>query len=166
MERPSHRGCESGVKRTVYHESNRAVWSMKKRFAILSMAACVALSGVVAGSGCGVRMGMEKIDDAKQAKQVEKQRHELEKKLQEGQKNDLRGFANHISAASAWTLVSISALALVVLVVRRTGCRMRPSVLARGWGSMEGTAVCAFGPIGARVGGGDRSAWQVAGLSL
>jgi hypothetical protein len=58
---------------------------MKRRFAILSMAACVALSGVVAGSGCGVRMGMEKIDDAKQAK---KQRHELEKKLQEGQKSD------------------------------------------------------------------------------
>jgi len=52
------------------------------------MAACVALSGVVGGSGCGVRMGMEKIDDAKQAKkQVEKQRHELEKQLQEGQKN-------------------------------------------------------------------------------
>jgi hypothetical protein len=74
------------VKRTLYHESNRVV-SMKRKFAILSMAACVALSGVVAGSGCGVRIGMEKIDDAKQAKkQVEKQRHELEKKLQEGQK--------------------------------------------------------------------------------
>jgi hypothetical protein len=41
---------------------------MKRRLAILSMAACVALSGVLAGSGCGVRMGMEKIDDAKQAK--------------------------------------------------------------------------------------------------
>ena len=53
---------------------------MRRRFAILSMAVCVALSGVVAGSGCGVRMGMEKIDDAKQAKkQVEKQRHKLEK---------------------------------------------------------------------------------------
>jgi hypothetical protein len=74
------------VNRTVYHESNRAAWSMKRRFAILSMAACVALSGVVAGSECGVRMGMEKIDDAK--KQVEKQRQELEKKLQEGQKSD------------------------------------------------------------------------------
>jgi hypothetical protein len=62
---------------------------MKRRFTILSMAACVALSGVVvAGSGCGVRMGMEKIDDAKQAKkQAEKQRQELEKKLQEGQEN-------------------------------------------------------------------------------
>ena len=72
----------------MHHESNRAVWSMKRRFAILSMAACVALSGMVAGSGCGVRMGMEKIDDAKQAKkQVEKQRHEMEKKLQQGQKN-------------------------------------------------------------------------------
>ena len=50
------------------------------------MATCVALSGVIGRSGCGVRMGMEKIDDAKQAKkQVEKQRRELEKKLQEGQ---------------------------------------------------------------------------------
>jgi hypothetical protein len=72
----------------VYHESNRAVSSMKRRFAILSMAACVALSGVAAVSGCGVREGMEKVEDAKQAKkQVEKQRQELEKKLQEGQKN-------------------------------------------------------------------------------
>ena len=72
----------------MYHESNRAVWSMKRRFAILSMAACVTLCGVLAGSGCGVRMGMEKVDDAKQAKkQVEKQRHELEKKLQQGQEN-------------------------------------------------------------------------------
>ena len=72
----------------MYQESNRTFSIMKKRFVILSMAACVTLSGVVAGSGCGVRMGMEKIDDAKQAKkQVEKQRHELEKKLQEGQKN-------------------------------------------------------------------------------
>jgi hypothetical protein len=76
------------VKSTVYQERSRAVTCMKRRFAILSMAACVALSGVLAGSGCGVRMGMEKIDDAKQArKQVEKQRQELEKKLQEGQKN-------------------------------------------------------------------------------
>jgi peptidoglycan hydrolase CwlO-like protein len=61
---------------------------MKRRFAILSMAACVTLSGVVAGSGCGVRMGMENIDDAKQAKkQVEKQRRDLEKKLQKRQEN-------------------------------------------------------------------------------
>ena len=73
----------------MYHETNRTVWSMRRRFAILSMAACVALSGVVAGSGCGVRIGMEKIDDAKQAKkQVEKQRHELEKELRKGQKSD------------------------------------------------------------------------------
>ena len=72
----------------MYQKSNHAVWSMKRRFAILSMAACVTLSGVVAGSGCGVRMGMEKIDDAKQAKkQVEKQRQELEKKMQGGQEN-------------------------------------------------------------------------------
>ncbi len=72
----------------MYHESNRAVSSMKRRFAILSMAACVTLSGVAAVSGCGVREGMEKVEDAKQAKkQVEQQRDELEKKLQEGQKN-------------------------------------------------------------------------------
>ena len=69
-------------------DSSHVVSSAKKRFAILSMAACVTLSGVVAGSGCGVRMGLEKVDDAKQAKkQVEKQRHELEKKLQKGQEN-------------------------------------------------------------------------------
>ena len=49
----------------MHQDSNLAVWSMKRRFAILSMAACVTLSGVVAGSGCGVRIGMEKIDDAK-----------------------------------------------------------------------------------------------------
>ena len=73
----------------MYHERNHAVPCMKRRFAILSMAACVTLSGVVAGSGCGVRMGMEKIDDAKQAKkQAEKHRHELEKKLRKGQKSD------------------------------------------------------------------------------
>ena len=73
----------------MFHEKYRAVWSMRRRFAIFSMAVCVALSGVVVGSGCGVRMGMEKIDDAKQAKkQAEKHRHELEKKLQEGQKSD------------------------------------------------------------------------------
>ncbi len=72
----------------MYHESNRAVSSMKRRFAILSMAACVALSGVAAVSGCGVRDGMERVEDAKQAKkQVEKQRHELEKDLRKGQEN-------------------------------------------------------------------------------
>jgi hypothetical protein len=76
------------VKRTMYHEDNHAVRSMKRRFAILSMAACVALSGVVAVSGCGVREGMEKVEDAKQAKkQVEKQRDKLEKELRKGQKN-------------------------------------------------------------------------------
>jgi hypothetical protein len=69
----------------MYHESNRAVRSMKRRFAILSLAACVALSGVVAVSGCGVREGMERVEDAKQAKkQVEKQRDELEKELRKG----------------------------------------------------------------------------------
>jgi len=72
----------------VFHGSNRAVSSLKKRVAILSMATCVMLSGVVAVPGCGVRMGMEKVTDAQDAKkQVEKQRHELEKKLQKGQEN-------------------------------------------------------------------------------
>ena len=49
----------------MYQGSSHAVSSMKRRFAILSVAACVTLSGVVAGSGCGVRMGMQKIDDAR-----------------------------------------------------------------------------------------------------
>ncbi len=72
----------------MYHNSNCTVSSMKRRFAILSMAACVTLSGVVAVSGCGVREGMEKVEDAKQVKkQVEKQRHELEKDLRKGQEN-------------------------------------------------------------------------------
>jgi hypothetical protein len=72
----------------VYQESNRAVTCMKTRFAVLSMAACVALSSVAAVSGCGVREGMEKVEDAKQAKkQVEKRRQELEKELWKGQKN-------------------------------------------------------------------------------
>ncbi len=76
------------MSRTVYHESSRAVSSMKRRFAILSMAACVALSGVVAVSGCGVREGMEKVEDARQVKkQAEKHTQDLEKKLQEGQEN-------------------------------------------------------------------------------
>ena len=86
MEQLGLRRVESEVNRTMDLERN--AMGVKRRLAILSMATCVALSGVVAGSGCGVRMGMEKIDDAKQAKkQAEKQRHELEEKLQEGQKN-------------------------------------------------------------------------------
>ena len=72
----------------MYHEKNRAVSSIQRRLAIFSVAACVTLSGVAAVSGCGVREGMEKVEDAKKAKkQVEKQRDELEKKLQEGQEN-------------------------------------------------------------------------------
>ena len=72
----------------MYQGSNRAVSNTKRRFAILLVAACVTLSGVVAVPGCGVRMGMEKVDEAKQAKkQVEKLRHELEKALQKGQED-------------------------------------------------------------------------------
>ena len=70
----------------MYHEGNRPARSMKKRLAILLMAACVSLSGVVTVSGCGIRMGMEKVEDAKQAKeQVKKQRDELEKELRKGE---------------------------------------------------------------------------------
>ena len=68
--------------------SKRAVSSIKRRFVILSMATCVTLSGAVAVSGCGVREGMEKVEDARQVKmQVEKEQHEFEKKLQQGQEN-------------------------------------------------------------------------------
>ncbi|CAN5780877.1 hypothetical protein BH18ACT11_BH18ACT11_15340 [soil metagenome] len=59
-----------------------AVSSTKKRLAVLTMAGCVLLSG------CGVRMGMEKVDEAKDAKkQVEKQQHQIEKELNKGQEN-------------------------------------------------------------------------------
>jgi outer membrane biogenesis lipoprotein LolB len=68
------------VKRTMDHKKN--AMGVKRRFAILSMAACVLLSG------CGVRSGMERIDEAKDAKkQVEKQRHKIEKELRKGQEN-------------------------------------------------------------------------------
>jgi len=63
--------------------SNQAVPSTKRRLAILTVAVCVALSGTFALSGCGVRSGMERIDDAKQAK---KQADEIQKKL----KKDLK----------------------------------------------------------------------------
>ena len=73
---------------TVDRASSHVVSRAKKRFAILSVAACVTLSGVVAGSGCGVRMGMEKVDDAKQAKkQAEDVQNNLEKKLDQGKED-------------------------------------------------------------------------------
>ena len=76
------------MKRTMYLGSKDAVSSMKRRFATHSMAACVTVSGVVAASGCGVRMGLEKVDDAKQAKkQVEDVQNDLEKKLDQGQED-------------------------------------------------------------------------------
>ena len=68
--------------------STSTVSSTKKRLAILSMSVCITLSGAFAASGCGVRSGMERVDDAKQAKkQVEKQQHKLEKQLNKGQEN-------------------------------------------------------------------------------
>jgi hypothetical protein len=64
------------------------VSSTKKRLAILSMAVCIALPGTFAASGCGVRSGMERVDEAKHAReQVEKQQHKLEKQLNKGQEN-------------------------------------------------------------------------------
>ena len=66
--------------------STNAVSSTKRRLAIISMAVCVALSGTFALSGCGVRSGMEKVDDAKQAKkQAEDVQKKLEKDLKKGQ---------------------------------------------------------------------------------
>lgn len=66
--------------------STNAVSSTKRRLAIFCMAACVAMSGTVATSGCGVRQGMEKVDEAKQAKkQAEDVQKKLEKDLKKGQ---------------------------------------------------------------------------------
>jgi hypothetical protein len=66
--------------------NTHAVPRTKKRLAILTMAVCVALSGTFALSGCGVRMGMEKVDDAKQAKkQADDVQHKLQKDLKKGQ---------------------------------------------------------------------------------
>jgi hypothetical protein len=68
--------------------NTNAVSSTKRRLAIISMAVCVALSGTFAASGCGVRSGMEKVDDAKQArKQAEDVQKRLEKDLKEGQED-------------------------------------------------------------------------------
>jgi hypothetical protein len=67
-------------------ESSRTVTGVKRRLAIGSVAACVAVFGAVAASGCGVQEGQEKIDKARQVqKQVESGQHKLEKKLEEGQ---------------------------------------------------------------------------------
>ena len=53
---------------------------MKRRLLALAMAACVLLSG------CGVRSGMERVDDAKQAKkQAEDVQDKLKKDLKKGQ---------------------------------------------------------------------------------
>jgi hypothetical protein len=69
-------------------DHNQDATSVKRKLAVLSMTACVTLSGVLAVPGCGVMAGMERAEDAKQTKrQVEKQGEELEKKLQEGQED-------------------------------------------------------------------------------
>jgi hypothetical protein len=68
------------------HKKN--AMGVKRRIAILSMAACVALSGVITMSGGGVRMGLEKVNDAKQAKkQAEDVQKDLDKKLDQGQED-------------------------------------------------------------------------------
>jgi hypothetical protein len=62
-----------------------SVSGTKRRLAVISMAVCVALSGAFVASGCGVRSGMEKVDDAKQAKkQAEDVQKKLEKDLKKG----------------------------------------------------------------------------------
>jgi hypothetical protein len=63
-----------------------AVPSAKRKLAIIFMAGCIALSGTFAVSGCGVRSGMERVDDAKQAKkQAEDVQKKLKKDLNKGQ---------------------------------------------------------------------------------
>ncbi len=72
-------------------DHNKDATSVKRKLTVLSMTVCVALSGVLAVSGCGVMEGMERAEDAKQTKErVEKQGEQLEKKLREGQE-DLEG---------------------------------------------------------------------------
>ncbi len=69
-------------------DHNKDATGVKRTLAVLSMTTCVALSGVLAVSGCGVREGMERAGEAKQTKrQVEKQGEQLEKELQEGQED-------------------------------------------------------------------------------
>ena len=59
--------------------NTNAAPSTKRRLAIICMASLVALSG------CGVRSGMEKVDDAKQVKkQAEDVQHKLRKDLNKG----------------------------------------------------------------------------------
>ena len=53
---------------------------MRRRLVAFAMVACVLLSG------CGVRMGIEKVDDAKHAKkQAEDVQDKLQKDLKKGQ---------------------------------------------------------------------------------
>jgi hypothetical protein len=68
--------------------STNVVSCTKRRLAIISVAVCVAFSGASGLSGCGVRSGMEKVDDAKQAKkQAEDVQKKLEKDLKKGQED-------------------------------------------------------------------------------
>ena len=60
--------------------------STKKKLSILTMAVCIAVSGTFSISGCGVRSGMEKVDDATQAKkQAEDVQDKLKQDLNKGQ---------------------------------------------------------------------------------
>ena len=65
--------------------STNAASSTKRKLAIICMASLVAFSGAFGASGCGVRMGMEKIDDAKQAKkQAEDVQDKVDRDLKKG----------------------------------------------------------------------------------
>ena len=73
------------MNQTMQCQRSGTTLSMKRKFAILSMAACVLVSGGVASSGCGVQQGEENIHKARQVKkQVESGQHKLEKELREG----------------------------------------------------------------------------------
>ena len=75
------------MSRTKHREESGTVLNTKRKFAILSTAACVAVFGAAA-SGCGVQEGQEKIEQARDVqKQAEDSQRKLEKKLQEGQEN-------------------------------------------------------------------------------
>jgi hypothetical protein len=65
-----------------------SVSGMKQKLAIFSMVLCVLLSGAAA-SGCGVQMGQEKIENAREVRQqVENSQRKLEKNLEKKLEED------------------------------------------------------------------------------
>ncbi len=73
---------------STHRERSGNVSGAKRRLAILSVAALVAVFGAAAASGCGVQEGQEKIERAREVqKQAENSQHKLEKKLREEQES-------------------------------------------------------------------------------